>query len=50
MSLAQQIQYYFIEVRKFTITMSAFVMIERLDPLTCRCLEEITFFLSTCHP
>jgi hypothetical protein len=25
-------------------------MSERLDPLTCRCLEAITFFLSTCHP
>lgn len=25
-------------------------MSERLDPLTCRCLEAITLFLSTCHP
>lgn len=30
--------------------MSTFVMSERLDPLTCHCLEVITFFLSTCHP
>lgn len=36
--------------RKFTIIMSTFVMSERLDPLTCRCLEAITLFLSTCHP